>query len=74
MNKSLALADWSPEQIALAKRWIECGDWERVDLEGIRRKKIRNLDIYEALSRFWKSTDFTIPPPKPWSGRATAIV
>ena len=58
----------TPEQIVLAKRWIKLWRLERVDLERIRRKKLRNMDTYEALCRFWKSQDFTLPEPKPWSG------
>jgi hypothetical protein len=68
MNKSLPLHDWSPEQIARAKKWIDTWKLESADLERISRKKLRNLDIYEAISRLWKSADHTLPPPKPWSG------
>jgi hypothetical protein len=58
----------TPEQIALAKRWIELWRLESAELLRIKRKKIRNMDIYEALCGFCKSQDFTLPPPKPWSG------
>jgi hypothetical protein len=58
----------TPEQIARATRWIATWKLERVDLERIRRKKLRSLDIYEAISRLCKSADYTLPPPKPWSG------
>jgi len=68
MNKSSATADWSPEQIARAVKWIEMWRLESADLERIRHKKLRNLDIYAAIARFCKSADFTLPPPKPWSG------
>lgn len=36
---------------------------ESADLERIRRKKIRNLDIYEAIARLCKSADYNKPPP-----------
>ncbi len=58
----------TPEQIAFAKRWIELWRLEGTELVRIRRKKLRNMDTYEALCRFWKSQDFTLPEPKPWSG------
>lgn len=68
MNKSAATADWSPEQIARATMWRETWRLESADLERIRRKKIRNQDNYEAISRLCKSADYTLPPPEPWSG------
>jgi hypothetical protein len=68
MNKSSATADWSPEQIARVVTWIEMWRLESADLERIRRKKIRNQDNYEAISRLCRSADYTLPPPKPWSG------
>ena len=67
MNKSSALTDWNPEQLARAKKWVETWRTAGADLERIRRKKIRNLDIYEAISRLCKSDNYT-EPPKPWSG------
>jgi hypothetical protein len=43
MNKSSALANWTPEQIALGKRWVETWRLAGEDLERIRRKEIREL-------------------------------
>jgi len=71
MNKSSALADWTPEQIALARKWVETWKVAGEDLERIKRKKIRELDIYQAICRLGGSgADYTKPPyaPKPWSG------
>ena len=69
MNKS-ALADWTPEQIELAKRWVETWRLAAIDLEGIRRKEIRELDTYKTISLLCGPRDYTKPPyaPKPWSG------
>ena len=40
------------------------------DLEQIRRKELRELDSYKAISLLCHSADYTKAPyaPKPWSG------
>jgi hypothetical protein len=70
MNKSSALADWTPEQIALGKRWVETWRLAGQNLERIKRKETRELDNYKAISLLCGSADYTQPPyaPKPWSG------
>jgi len=68
MSKSSALADWTPEQIALGKRWVETWRLAGEDLERIRRKEIRELDTYKTIRLLCGSADYTQPPygPKPW--------
>jgi len=70
MNRSSALADWTPEQIALGKRWVETWRLAGEDLERLRRKEIRELDTYKTIALLCGSADYTKPPyaPKPWSG------
>jgi hypothetical protein len=70
MNKPSAPGDWTPEQLALAKRWVETWKLAAADLERIRRKEIRELDTYKTISLLCGSWDYTKPPfaPKPWSG------
>ena len=70
MNKRSALADWTPEQIALGKKWVETWKLAAVDLERIKRKEIRELDTYKTISHLCGPRDYTKPPyaPKPWSG------
>jgi len=65
-----ALADWTPEQIALGKRWVETWQLAAADLERMRRKEIRELDTYKAIHLLCGSADYTHPPyaPEPWSG------
>jgi hypothetical protein len=69
-DKPSTLADWTPEQIALGKRWVETWRLAGADLERIRRKEIRELDTYKALLLLCGSADYTRPPyaPEPWSG------
>lgn len=65
-----ALAKWSSEQIALGKRWVAAWRLAAEDLEQIRRKELRELDSYKAISLLCHSADYTKAPyaPKPWSG------
>jgi hypothetical protein len=65
-----ALANWSPEQIALGKRWVATWKLAAEDLERIRRKELRELDSYKAISLLCHSADYTKAPyaAKPWSG------
>lgn len=65
-----ALAGWTPEQIALAKRWVETWKLAGEDLERIRRKELRELDAYKAIALLCAPYDYTQPPraPRPTSG------
>lgn len=70
VNKPSTLADWTPEQIALGKKWVEIWKRAAVDLERIKRKEIRELDTQKTISLLCHDADYTKPPyaPKPWSG------
>lgn len=65
-----ALRDWTPEQIALGRRWAET--WRRagIELERIRADELRNLDGYRAIELLCGPADYTVPPraPLPTSG------
>jgi len=70
MKKASALADWTPEQIALGKKWVKTWKLAGEDLERIKRKEIRELDTYKTISLLCGDADYTEPPyaPKLWSG------
>ena len=70
MNKPSALDDWTPEEIALGKEWLDTWKRAAVELERIKRKEIRELDTYKAISLLCGTADYTKSPyaPKPWSG------
>ena len=70
MTKPSALAGWTPEQLALGKRWVETWKLAAADLERIKRKEIRELDTYKTIALLCGTADYTKPPyaPKPWSG------
>ena len=78
MDKPSALADWTPEQIALGKKWVETWKLAAVDLERIKRKEIRELDTYKTISllchdrRLHQAALCT--KAMVWTNRTTAIV
>lgn len=64
-NKPSALSGWTPEEIALAKRWVETWRLAGEDLERIRRADLRQLDAYHAISLLCGNVDDTVPPRAP---------
>jgi len=69
-DETPALAGWTPEQIALGRRWVETWKLAGVDLERIRRQELRELDTRKTLALLCGPADYTCPPraPKPTSG------
>ena len=70
MSLPSRLSDWSPEQIALGKRWVQAWKDAGPELEKLRRAEIRQLDGSHALELLCGDMDYTVPPrvPKPTSG------
>jgi hypothetical protein len=68
--KPSALSSWTPEQIALGKRWVETWKLAGADLERIRRQELRQLDTFRAIEMLCGTGDYTRPPraPGPSSG------
>jgi hypothetical protein len=65
-----ALASWSPEQIAVARRWVQAWKSAGPELERIRRQELRQLDTYAAIALLCGPADYREAPraPKPTSG------
>ena len=65
-----ALSNWTPEQIALGRRWVETWRLAALDLERIRRVELRALDGLKAIELLCGPADYTVPPraPRPTSG------
>jgi len=65
-----ALASWSPEQIALGRRWVQAWKTAGPELERIRRRELRQLDAYTAIALLCGPADYREAPraPKPTSG------
>jgi hypothetical protein len=70
MPRPSALSSWSPEQIALGRRWVEAWKQAAPELERMRREELRALDAFAAISLITGPADYTREPraPKPTSG------
>jgi hypothetical protein len=70
MSDPSVLASWSPEQVTLARRWVETWKTAAVELERIRRQELRSLDAYTAIALLCGPADYRQPPraPRPTSG------
>ena len=65
-----ALSDWTPEQIAQGKRWVQTWTEAGKVLEQLRLKETRELDTYRTISLLCGPAVYTAAPraPKPYSG------
>ncbi|CAN5560336.1 hypothetical protein BH23ACI1_BH23ACI1_18010 [soil metagenome] len=65
-----ALDSWTPEQIALGRRWVRAWKQAAPELERLRRQELRQLDAYAAIALLCGSANYFEPPraPKPTSG------
>jgi hypothetical protein len=69
-DRPSALQDWTPEQIALGRRWVQAWREAGPELERLRREELRHLDVQKAISLLCGDADYHTPPraPKPTSG------
>ena len=58
-------ANWTPEQLALGKRWVETWKLAGTELERIRRHELRQLDTFRAIELLCGTADYTLPPRAP---------
>jgi hypothetical protein len=65
-----ALASWTPEQIALGRRWVDAWKNAGPELERIRRQELRRLDAFGAIALLCGPGNYREAPraPKPTSG------
>ncbi len=63
-------ADRSPDQIALARRWVKTWQQAGPRLERVRKEELRRLDPQRAIALLCGEADYTVPPraPRPMSG------
>jgi hypothetical protein len=66
-TESLSLADWTPEQIALGRRWVQAWRETSQELERIRREELRSLDPQRAIALLCGTADYRVPPRAPRS-------
>ncbi|MDX9972328.1 MAG: hypothetical protein RBU21_04970 [FCB group bacterium] len=64
------MADWSPEQIAHGKRWVQAWKSAGEAMEQVRCDELRRLDVTRAIELLCGPADYTVAPraPKPTSG------
>lgn len=69
-NRLSALAAWTPEQIAIGRRWVNAWKDAAPELERLRRQELRQLNPYDAIALLCGPADYGVPPraPKPSSG------
>jgi hypothetical protein len=65
-----SLSSWTPEQIALGRRWVQAWREAGEAMERLRREELRKLDPQRAIALLYGPADYRVPPraPKPTSG------
>lgn len=64
------LVDWTPEQVANGRRWVQAWKEAGPELESIRRAELRRLDPQRAIALLCGPADYWTPPrqARPTSG------
>jgi hypothetical protein len=64
------VSNWTPEQVANARRWVETWKKAGPELERLRWEELRRLEPERSIELLCGSADYTVPPraPKPTSG------
>lgn len=64
------LDSWSPEQVALGRRWVKTWHDAAPRLEAIRHRELREMDAFTAISWLCGPADYHTGPraPAPTSG------
>jgi hypothetical protein len=70
MRSPSKLSEWTPEQIANAKRWVQAWKKAGPELERLRREELRRLPPEHSIELLCGPADYTVAPraPKPTSG------
>jgi hypothetical protein len=66
----MELKNWTPEELALGRRWVQAWQQAGRDLERVRRAELRRLDPQRAIALLCGPADYRIPPraQRPTSG------
>jgi hypothetical protein len=66
----LGLQNWTAEEVALGRRWVQAWREAGQEMERLRREELRNLDGQRAIALLCGEADYTVPPraPRPSSG------
>ena len=65
-----SFANWTPEQIALTKRWVDNWRVAGIELEKLRREELRVLDVKKTIRLLCGPANYRVAPraPKPTTG------
>jgi hypothetical protein len=65
-----SLSNWTPEQIALGRRWVQAWREAGPEMERIRREELRHIDGQRAIALLCGPADYHAAPraPRPTSG------
>ncbi len=66
-SRRSALDTWSPEQVAAGRAWVKTWREAAPRLEAIRRRELRELDGFAAISQLCGIADYHTPPRAPSS-------
>lgn len=64
-DASSELSRWTPQQIADGRRWIQAWKLAGPELEQIRRKELRQLDVLRAIQALCFEANYRLPPRAP---------
>jgi hypothetical protein len=69
-NESSSLGNWTPEELAKGRRWVQAWREAGQDMERLRREELRRLDAWRAIALLCGPADYRQPPraPRPTSG------
>ncbi|MGA2031527.1 MAG: hypothetical protein ABSG68_04670 [Thermoguttaceae bacterium] len=64
------LKNWTPEEVALGRRWVQAWQKAGPDMERLRRAELRQMDAQRAIALLCGEADYRLPPraPRPTSG------
>ena len=69
-NESSSLKNWTPEELANGRRWVQAWREAGRDMERLRREELRQLDPQRAIALLCGPADYHVPPrvARPSSG------
>jgi len=59
-----SLANWTPEQIAQAKKWVETWRLAGPELEKLRREELRVLDVKKTIRLLCGPANYRVAPAR----------
>ncbi|MCY2989208.1 MAG: hypothetical protein NTY19_15245 [Planctomycetota bacterium] len=66
------MTDWTPDEIALGRRWVQARQAAGSELERLRREELRRMDPQLAIALLCGPADYHVPPRAPRPSRALA--